>query len=82
MRGRFLRDLWLGGDEEAEWKEINDQLTALSAWRRLGRRLRGQPPVGATESARDELPIETVPIETVPIETAPVETVPVEEGEA
>jgi hypothetical protein len=40
VRGRFLRDLWLGQAEKAEWKEINDQLIALSAWRRLWRRLR------------------------------------------
>jgi hypothetical protein len=46
VRGRFLRDLWLGKGEEAEWKEINDQLIALSAWRRLWRRLgvRGKGP--------------------------------------
>ena len=40
MRGRFLRDLWISQAEKAEWKEINDQLVALSAWRRLWRRLR------------------------------------------
>jgi len=40
VRGWFLRDLWLGRDEQAEWTEINDQLIALSAWRRLLRRLR------------------------------------------
>jgi hypothetical protein len=40
VRGWFLRDLWLGRAEKAEWDEINDQLIALSAWRRLRQRLR------------------------------------------
>jgi len=35
-----LRDLWLGRAESADWKEINDRLTALSFWRRLLLRLR------------------------------------------
>lgn len=54
MRGRFLRDLWLGPAEKAEWKEINDQLIALSAWRRLWRRVRVRVRGPETEPEGDE----------------------------
>jgi hypothetical protein len=40
VRKWFLRDLWLGPAEGADWDEINDRLIALSFWRRLRRRLR------------------------------------------
>ena len=54
MRGRFLRDLWISQAEKAEWQEINDQLIALSAWRRLWRRLRVRGKGTTAEPKGDE----------------------------